>query len=247
MRFIAFSPLLFLFLGCNRPSDITNEFCPQELNLLRGKSPIKVDFDFALDNEGQLLESFRAQTGKRLCSKYEKLTARIGWNDQTTLEIPLLVDAYCDSIEGGVPMFLKNIISIYINKNSQILIEGKYLASLDSLATELEREVDSNKRKLHYSISWTSETSLNLKQVVFKAVVRSYLKAAHEKAQFIWQEELCELDSAQVERLSQENQFGLWFIVFPSLENLYDLHQIKQPKPLDIIEDFEFETSKNID
>lgn len=191
------------------------EYCGNEIELLKGNSLHNAHFDFNLTSEEQI-ENLQEQVEISLCRGGTPLNG-IFQMDNSKIETLLMTDWYCvDSTnyldELPPPCFLIRSKQILINSDNKILADGQ-LIQLDSLTyfiSELSRDFfwDNSFQLVAYELKWDDKTENKSKFQVFKAVVNGYLQAANEISLTEYKTSLCELDSVKLEGLKREFRFA---------------------------------------
>lgn len=190
------------------------EYCDNEVELLKGNSSHDAYFDFNLTAEEQI-ENLQKQVDISLCHGGTPLNG-IFHIDNFKIETLLMTDWYCiDSTnyldEIPPPSFLIRSKQILINSNNKILADGQ-LIRLDSLSTfisKLSKDFfwDNSFKLVAYELKWDDKTENRRKFLVFKAIVNGYLQAANEISLTEYETPLCELDSVRLDGLKKKFRF----------------------------------------
>jgi hypothetical protein len=191
------------------------EYCDNEVELLKGNSLHDGHFDFNLTDEEQI-ENLQKQVDISLCHGGTPLNG-IFHMDNSKIETLLMTDWYCiDSTnylyEIPPPCFLIRSKQILINSDNKILADGQ-LIRLDSLTTfisKLSKDFfwDNSFKLVAYELKWDEKTENSKKFQVFKAIVNGYLKAANEISLTEYKTLLCELDSLRLDGLKEKFRFA---------------------------------------
>ena len=235
---ITFQIVVFLILTSCQTIDKVDkqEYCSNEIELLKGNSLHNAHFDFNLTSEEQI-ENLQDQVVISLCRGRIPLNGTFQMNN-SQIETLLLTDWYCiDSTnyldEVQPRCFIIHSKQILINSNHKILADGQ-LIKLDSLTyfiSELSRDFfwHNSFRLVAYELIWDDKTENKGKFQVFKAIVNGYLQAANEISLTEYKTSLCELDSVKLEGLKKEFRFA------------YLIEKERPPPPLPFDENFEIE------
>jgi hypothetical protein len=212
MKF-AFHIIVLILTSCQAIDK--QEYCGNEIELLKGNTEHDVHFDFNLTDEEQI-ENIKKQVDISLCHGGTPLNG-IFQIDNTKIETLIMIDWYCiDSInhldEVPPPCFLIRSKQLLINSDNKILANGQ-LVRLDSLPdfiSKLSKDFfwENSFKLIAFKLKWDDKTENKEKLKVFKAIVNGYLQAANEISLTEYKTSFCELDSLMLDEIKDKFRFA---------------------------------------